>query len=272
MKQNINAEAEILEKLHQKEILSAHLEGQIETNANEREELAEDLMETEKSIMLVEKKLQLSKEMREAFDPNYGGAEIASMNKEIARMELRLKQLKKQQQQIITEMNFALQRRETIATRGQIKSKLNKDKTRQTVSKGITDLKREIRKLNEETNSYTSQMKQDVDEQKDLSAEIEQFAHLDREMTIKKNELEKQKKTLENTRKGLQHKLENIQEKTRLFNEKKPKIKSNEQWESAFQAAKDQEGQLKGLIDSLVDEYPHLSDQLNPLKERLPSN
>jgi hypothetical protein len=43
--------------------------------------------------MLVEKKIQLTKEMKDALDPNYGGAEIEGMKNEISRMELRLKQL-----------------------------------------------------------------------------------------------------------------------------------------------------------------------------------
>ena len=82
------------------------------------------------SIMMWEKKLQLAKEMKDAIDPNYGAGELQTMRKEIARMELRLKQIKKQQGVIIQEMEFALKRRETIATRGAVQKRLNKDRTR----------------------------------------------------------------------------------------------------------------------------------------------
>ena len=64
---NINFEAEILESLQKKEAEAAKAETQIEQIANARESLADDLMETERSIMMLEKKLELAKEMREAL-------------------------------------------------------------------------------------------------------------------------------------------------------------------------------------------------------------
>ncbi|KAH0786815.1 coiled-coil domain-containing protein [Histomonas meleagridis] len=121
---NIHYEAEILENLKIKEEEAAQITMKIEEIVNNREQLADDLMETEKQIMLIEKKLVLAKEMKEALDPNYGSNEIKSMKKEISRMEVRLKQIKKQQQVIVQEMEYALKRRETIATRGAIKKRM----------------------------------------------------------------------------------------------------------------------------------------------------
>jgi hypothetical protein len=112
-------------------------------------------------------------------------------------------------------------------------------------------------------------MQKDVEEQKDLGAEIEQYAHISREMAIQKAELEQQTKLLEDQKKIEQIKLEKIQEKQRMFNEKKIHIRSKEQYETSFQESKNQETQLRGLIDNLVEEYPHLAEQLSRLKERL---
>jgi hypothetical protein len=164
---NIHFEAEILENLGEKELEAANLETQIESIAGKREELAEDLMETEKSIMLMEKKIQLTKEMKDALDPNLRGAEIEGILKEISSMELYLKQLKKQQSRILQEMSFALQMRETIANRRAVQLRLNKDKTRVMSVKVFYLFKRKIPKLNEETNNYSLQMQKEFEEQKD---------------------------------------------------------------------------------------------------------
>lgn len=266
---NIHFEAEILERLRSRELESVNLEQQIESLASKREELAEDLMETEKSIMLLETKIQLTKEMKESLDPNYGGTELDSMKREISRMELRLKQIKKQQQNIIQEMSFALERRKTIANRGQVQQRLNKDRTRSDVNKGITELQRKIKRLNEEANSYSAQMQKEVEEQKDLGAEIEQYAHISHEIQVQKGDLENTVKQLEESKKNSQLQLERIQEQTRLFNEKKVLFKSKEAFDTAFQGLNNQVTQFDSLLDSLLQDFPYLSDPVQRLKTKL---
>ena len=268
---NINYEAEILENLRNKEQEAAKTESQIEEVATTRENLAEDLMETEKIIMMWEKKLQLAKEMREALDPNFGARELNSMKKEVNRMELRLKQIKKQQQVIIQEMQYALVRRETIATKGQVQSRLNKDKTRADISKGITELRREIKRLNKETTKSDISMKQNVDAQRDLSTEIEQFAHMERETKLSKAEIEKQMENEEKAKIAAQAKLERLQAKQRLFSAKNPKtiLKSPDNFQQSYDNLKNQESQLENLIDMLITEFPHLTENLNVIKNRI---
>ncbi|OHT09128.1 hypothetical protein TRFO_22140 [Tritrichomonas foetus] len=268
---NVNYEAEILENLRKKEEEAAQTESQIEELAAIREGLAEDLMETEKTIMMWEKKLQLAREMREALDPNYGASELKTMKKEVNRMELRLKQIKKQQQVIVQEMQYALVRRETLATKGQVQNRLNKDKTRADVAKGITELKREIKRLNEETNRNDESMKENVDVQRGLSTEIEQYAHMERETKLNKTELEKQMQNEEKAKIAAQAKLEKLQAKQRLFSAKNPKtiLKSPDGFQQAFDNLKHQESQLQNLIDLLSNEFPHLSDNFNFIKNRI---
>lgn len=52
--------------------------------------------------------------MQEALDPNVGQSELQELKKEIHRMELRLEDLRKKQEQLISEMERAVYKRETI--------------------------------------------------------------------------------------------------------------------------------------------------------------
>ena len=268
---NVNYEAEILENLRKKEEEAAQTESQIEELASVRESLAEDLMETEKIIMMWEKKLQLAREMREALDPNYGASELKTMKKEVNRMELRLKQIKKQQQVIIQEMEYALVRRETIATKGQVQNRLNKDKTRADVTKGITELKREIKRLNEETAKSDESMRENVDKQRELGTEIEQYAHMERETKLNRTEIERQLHNEEKNKAASQAKLEKLQAKHRLFSAKNPKtiLKSPDGFQQAYDNLKNQQSQLQNLINMLSSEFPHLSENFNFIKNRI---
>lgn len=64
--------------------------------------------------------------MQEALDPLLGQAEAATMQKEIHRMELRLDQLKRTQEQMIVEMEKAVDKWGAIAQKFEPKVKKNK--------------------------------------------------------------------------------------------------------------------------------------------------
>ena len=268
---NIHFEAEILEQLRKKEEEAASTERKIEDLATQREQLADDLMETEKAIMLWEKKLQLAKEMKDAIDPNYGAGELQTMRKEIARMELRLKQIKKQQGVIIQEMEFALKRRETIATRGAVQKRLNKDRTRADVAQGITEIKRDVRRINEEVARQDSKMQGDIAAQQDLEQEIETLAQIQREYQSKKIEVEKHVTTEEKAKLIAQAKLERLQAKTRLLQapSTRTRTKSEETYQQSMETMKNQEGQVKDLIALLEDDFPHLKDSFESVKSKI---
>jgi chromosome segregation ATPase len=266
---NVNYEAEILENLRKKEEEAVHMELQIENLAGVREGLAEELMDTEKSIMLWEKKLQLAREMKEALDPNYGASELRVMKKEISRMELRLKQIKKQQDVIVQEMEFALRRRETIATQGKVQQRLNKDRTRADIAKGITELKREVKRLHEETEKHDTSMRENVDAQKELTTEIERFQHIARETKKRKSEVESQLRDEERAKIVAQSKLERLQSRARLYGTQKTILKSVDGFENAYQNLKTQEQHVKELIGTLSADFPYLTDQLQIIRDRV---
>lgn len=66
--------------------------------------------------MLYERKIQLSREMQDAIDPEVGHAEAAGMRKEIQRMALRYTQLQKHQRELLQSMEKSIYRREAIAS------------------------------------------------------------------------------------------------------------------------------------------------------------
>lgn len=268
---NIHFEAEILEQLRTKEEEAASTERKIEELATQREQLADDLMETEKAIMLWEKKLQLAKEMKDAIDPNYGASELQTMRKEIARMELRLKQIKKQQGVIIQEMEFALKRRETIATRGAVQKRLNKDRTRADVAQGITEIKREVRRINDETARQDSKMQADIAGQQELESEIETLSQIQRDYQFRKAEVEKNMNREELAKLMAQAKLERLQAKTRLLQgpSSRTRTKSEEAYQQSMESMKSQEGQVKDLIALLEDDFPHLKDSFETVKSKI---
>lgn len=268
---NIQLEADILESLRKKEEEAANMASKVEELATVREQLADDLMETEKEIMLWEKKLVLMKQMHEALDPNYGANELKTMKKEISRMELRLKQIKKQQAVIVQEMEFALKRRETIATRGAVQKRLNKDRTRADVAKGITELKREVRRINEETNREDIAMQDDVERQRELTAEIEQLTQVFREVQIRKAEIEKMLNEEEKKKNVSMAKLTRMHEKTRLLQRaiSNTKVKSPDKFQTMMAQIQGQEQRVNQLIEMLEDDFPHLKTNLQTVKDKM---
>ncbi|OHS98980.1 hypothetical protein TRFO_34624 [Tritrichomonas foetus] len=271
---NINLEADILSNLAKLEEDAIKTESQIEELTAQRENLAEDLMETEKTIMMWEKKIQLAKEMREALDPNYGAQEIKTMKKEISRMELRLKQIKKQQLVIVQEMEFALNRRETIATTNQVKNRSNKGRVRTDIANTIKNLQTEIKRLTGEASRHDASMRENVEAQRELGTEIEQFAHMERETKVNRAEVEKQMHEEEKTKVSSQARLEKLQAKQRLFTQKSVKsaIKSPDAYEQTFENLKHQETQLQNLMEMLSTEFPHLSENIQFIKDRVLSD
>merc|ERR1711879_1137588 len=101
------------------------IERNIESVKQEKAQMMQDLLESERQALLWERKITLEKEMQEALDPNVGQADTAAMRKEIHRMELRLDQLKRKQEQMIVEMERAIHKRDAIALKYEPKAKKN---------------------------------------------------------------------------------------------------------------------------------------------------
>merc|ERR1719343_1434699 len=138
---NSMMETEFVAKLKEIEAQCLDIERQIEVVKQEKGQMMQDIIESERQVLLWERKITLEKEMQEALDPNIGQADAAAMKKEIHRMELRLAQLKRRQESMIVEMERAIHKRDAIALKYEPKAKKDKAAT------NTANLKRQIQSL-----------------------------------------------------------------------------------------------------------------------------
>merc|ERR1740121_518275 len=134
-------ETEFVQKLKEIEAQCLDTERSVEHVKDEKAAMTQEILEAERQVLLWERKITLEREMQEALDPNIGQADSAAMKKEIHRMELRLEQLKRRQEQMIMEMERAIHKRDAIALKYEPKAK----KTKQTQS--AVSLKRQVQSL-----------------------------------------------------------------------------------------------------------------------------
>merc|ERR1719272_1666792 len=117
------------------------MEASVGQVKEEKAGMTQDILEAERQVLLRERKISLEKEMQEALDPNVGQSESSAMQKEIHRMELRLDQLKRRQEQMIMEMERAIHKRDAISLKYEPKAKKSKQATT------AANLKRQILSL-----------------------------------------------------------------------------------------------------------------------------
>ncbi|NXE82848.1 CCD40 protein, partial [Cochlearius cochlearius] len=123
---NIITENEFVRSLKAAEKESVEMEEKHSQLTEEKERLLNSLVEAEHQIMLWEKKIQLTKEMRAAVDSETGQSEIQAMRTEIHRMQVRYSRLMKQQEKMICDMEASVSRREAITIRGEGQNKTDK--------------------------------------------------------------------------------------------------------------------------------------------------
>ncbi|KAI9179713.1 Coiled-coil domain-containing protein 40 [Blastocladiella emersonii ATCC 22665] len=138
----LGLEQEFRYRLKEAELEAVRLEQQVRDLKHEKDRALGGLLDMEQQIMLWEKKIQLAKETREALDPNIGAQEIQEMTAEIHRMELRLANLQKVQEKLITDMEKGVVRRETIAVRAKLRGK---GYTQASLNKAIAELNKQLK-------------------------------------------------------------------------------------------------------------------------------
>lgn len=134
-------ETEFVVKLKEIENSCLEMEGAVEKVKEEKSDMTQEVLESERQVLLWERKIMLEKQMQEALDPSVGQVEAAAMKKEIHRMELRLDQLKRRQEHMIIEMERTISKRDAIAQKYEPKAK----KTKQVST--AANLKRQIQSL-----------------------------------------------------------------------------------------------------------------------------
>merc|ERR1719498_1088241 len=119
-------ETEFVAKLKEIESQCLAMEAKVGEVKEEKASMTNDILEAERQVLLWERKISLEKEMQQALDPNVGQSESSAMQKEIHRMELRLEQLKRRQEQMIAEMTRVIHKRDAITMKYEPKAKKSK--------------------------------------------------------------------------------------------------------------------------------------------------
>lgn len=108
--------------------------------------------------MFWEKKIQLERETQAAIDPEHGQPELKGMKKEIHRMQLRLKQLKRQQESMVLEMERSIGKQQGIKLQ-HVSAKSRKHTTHSTLKKNIVDLKANLKRDLQDAKRVESEIK-----------------------------------------------------------------------------------------------------------------
>ena len=151
---NFVLEGSIVSQLRSMEEEAGKLESKVQESADEKRAVLAEIVEAERQIMLWERKIQLEKETQAALDPEFGGAILAAMKKEIHRMKLRHSELLRRQEKLIQDMEQAIAKRELIANKGRttqaVSGKKAADLTESALAKAIADLRRSVRETERE--------------------------------------------------------------------------------------------------------------------------
>jgi len=167
--ENFHIQSEFVQKLKELESFNVKLELDIDSLKEEKAELLQNIVEAERQLLLWERKIQLEKEIQDALDPEIGQSEIKLLKKDIHRMELRLDELRKRQEQTIQEMERAVYKRDTI----QLKYIKNDDISDKKAGKeNKTQISRQIDTLRNTLNQTTKNNKEYEKKLSQLQAEM----------------------------------------------------------------------------------------------------
>jgi len=150
------------------------MKGKIDKINEEKRKTIEEITNCEKQILLWERKIRLEMETQKALDPNYGKKEVEDMKKEIHRMEMRLNQLKRKQDDIIKEMELSINKKESIQLRNLGKNaaakangtnslSLNKKQIsaiKSNIKNGLKEKKLIVQQIEDYTNKYNEMLNQ----------------------------------------------------------------------------------------------------------------
>merc|ERR1719183_1772307 len=192
---NFLLETEFVAKLKEIESQCLRVEEEVTRTKDEKEQATSDILEAERQVMLWERHIILEKDMQAALDPNVGQAEASAMHKEIHRMELRLDQLKRRQEQMIMEMERAIHKRDAIALKYEPAAKKNKQVTSAAnLKRQIQSLKNNLRlctQANSDTEQKISVAENEIAQLAEtLASSNEECTQLEREMEALRSEVQ----------------------------------------------------------------------------------
>ena len=265
---NYAMEMEFVAELKEMEAESGRLESHIADVKLQKKAIVDEIVEAERQIMLWEKKVQLEKEMRAALDPEVGQAETRSMEKEIHRMKLRYETLERDQERMVKEMERAIYKREALSLRYRGKKADAVGLTQHGLVKQTSKLKAAIKKMWKETAGYETAIKEKNVELETVGSELE-------EASGRYGKLEEDANELQNAiNDALYDKQRNVDRLTKLssLNSRYRTVLEGEeesvpeamaaQVKDEARAATEQLDTVRGLINTLRVDFPHLDEVL----------
>ncbi|KAL3137705.1 hypothetical protein ABBQ38_004975 [Trebouxia sp. C0009 RCD-2024] len=143
---NFHLETKIGHELQDMEEAAATLSHSIDAGRKDKSQLLADIVDTEKQVMLWQRKIELEREMNDVLDPSVGGDVVGAMKKEIHRMQLRAGELSRIQESLLLDLERSITKRDTIALKGRAATmKKIPDITEQALKKALGELERSIR-------------------------------------------------------------------------------------------------------------------------------
>ncbi|KAF5405478.1 Coiled-coil domain-containing protein 40 [Paragonimus heterotremus] len=273
--ENRLAETDFVRALREKEMEAAELQSKVESLRAEREDMLNELVEVERTIMLWEKKVQLCEETRHAVDCDLGQGELNVMKHEIHRMEVRKSSLLQQQEKLLQALERSVAKRDLIVLQAETqRTQKNRTQIRITVQRQLDELKKKLKATKQLAKTCTTE----------TSEMEENLVKLEQEITSKRSELEEQQKYLDELTDKLQ---DMADEKQKYVFEIQLKQHETVYWEQV------REGRYRRLcpssgaitaeitrqlnrirtllmvLDKLLLEFPQMQRELTPLRKIL---
>ncbi|XP_071132695.1 coiled-coil domain-containing protein 40-like [Mytilus edulis] len=274
---NILLENDFIGALKEAELESIELQTSLDGVKEEKERLLNSLVESERQIMLWEKKTQLARETRAAVDSEVGQGEIKAMKAEIHRMQVRYAQLMKNQEKMIQEMEKAVSRRDTIVTRGDASQKVNKKVlTKGTFERQMGELRKKIKVTITEANSCDGEINELRDHQTDLSQQLEQRQVNVQQLQGEADTLDSDVENMVELKQKNMTELLGKQQKMKYFQQAKDGkytmlCKSDSTLETENSKQVDRLQTLSAIVDKLNQEFPHVQPALRKVTLALSS-
>ncbi|CAH8578989.1 unnamed protein product [Schistosoma turkestanicum] len=270
--ENKLTEIDFIRSLKEKEIEAANLQEKVHQALMDKEDLLNELVEVERTIMLWEKKVQLCEETKKSVDCEVGQGEISVMRHEIHRMEIRKSSLLQQQERLIQALERSVAKRDAIVNQSDfLQSRKDKSQIRITAQRQIEELKKKLKAIKQNSASCTKAL-----EEFEAKTNI-----LEGELCMKKADAEAEQKKAEELMKKLQslsdHKQIDLfelqmRQHATIYWEQIKQDKYRRLCPSATSADNEKNRQvnrsrgLMAIIDQLVIEFPQIQQNLEPVR------
>jgi coiled-coil domain-containing protein 40 len=277
---NYAMETEFINELKEMEEESIALDRKIQNLKEEKKELLKDVVESERQLLLWEKKIQLEKETQAALDPNVGMAESRAMEREIHRMRLRYEAIKRDQDKMVSEMERAIYKREAITSKYKkpaVKSKKpTPDEDRMTMAelkKKHKGMRRQVKKVHREIQQSAEMIKERTMQMEDMGIELEKSSA---EYSKFEDEANQMQKIINNALYEKQRYLDMSQKNQRLldrYNKARlgqipPLLPEDEaQIDEELMMERKKREAIQGIIEGLAQQHGHLSEVLGRVQK-----